>query len=240
MRVLNFIKRLLGTAAALAVAGLAIFCVVMYLAKLSWDANPLRVQIAAAAERISPDPWVLSEGEREAIIDQLWGLIYTDPETGQLKILDMSDTTGWTVREPLRRYTYSGSALVQEPCWYYAVCYDDVAYVVVKAKAKDLPQGSAPVPPAKECEWSWEIVEESGYLPGWTALNMAYTMLDNDLAVFNTTDYGMLYCNSGCLAMWENYVHTDATESSDFNLTENPSLLDNVITSDATRSFPLG
>ena len=230
-------KRILGTLSVLLIAGLSVLCVILVLAQMSWGANPLREQMDSA--RLPQDAWELSGGERDAIVGQLNDVFYADAETGLLKRIDTSDLSGWTVREPMRYYTYTGSVLVQYPRWYYAVCYDDVAYVVVKAEARDLPQGTAPVPDAKDCVWSWEIVQEMGYLGGWTTLNMAFDMHDNDLAVFNTSDYGLLYCNSGCIAMWENYEHADGKESSDFDLSANPNLLNNVVTSDATKSYPL-
>ena len=233
------LKRMMSTLAALVVAGLLIIGVVMILTQQSWNANPLRDQMAAAAEPTSQDPWVLSEGERDAIVGQLEAVTYTDEETGELRRIDTTSLEGWTVREPMRFYNYTGSKFVQLPRWYYAVCHNDVAYVVVKAEAAALPTGTSPVPPAEECTWSWELVKESADqgLPGWNVLNDAYTMLDNDVVVLNSANYGMLYCNSGCLAMWANTFAGD--NRGEFNLTTNPSLLDNVVTSDATKSYPL-
>ena len=111
-----FLKRILSTLAALAVAGAAIVGIVTYLTQLSWAANPLRDQLSIEAR--PDDPWVLSVGEREAIAEQLAGVVYTDAETGQIKWIAASGLEGWTVCEPLRDYTYTGSALVQRPRWY--------------------------------------------------------------------------------------------------------------------------
>ena len=234
------LKRVFGTLAALAVAGAAIVAVVAYLAQLSWAANPLRDQLNA--EKLPDDPWVLSVGEREAIIDQLSGVVYNDSKTGQLKWIDTTKLDGWSVREPLRCYRYTGEALVQSSIWYYPVCYNDVVYVVVKAAAKDLPKGTDPVPPATDCAWSWELVRDQStqQFTGWYSLNMAYAAGDNNYAVINTVDYAHLYTDGDTCgrAMWENTIHTAADDyvSIDFS---SPQLFDGIEVADVYNSYPL-
>ena len=242
MRMLAMLKRILGTLAALVVAGLLIIGVVMILAQQSWNANPLREQLAVAAESVPQDPWTLSDGERDAIIQQLDGAVYTDSETGQIKWVSSGGLEGWTVLEPLRDYEYTGAALVQSPRWYYPLCYDGVLYVLVTAKAQDLPEDTSPVPPAEECEWTWELVrdESNQVLPGWYSLRMALEGGDNDFAVINTEDYAMLYASGpACgMAMWENAVHTGAGEYSNFSFSMT-NLLEGVQTADANNAYPL-
>ena len=236
------LKRMMGTLAALVVAGVVIIGVVMLLAQQSWSVNPLRTQIAAAAEAMHPDPWVLSDEERDSISQVLAGVVYTDSETGQIKWVGAGSLEGWAVMEPLRDYAYTGSALVQRPRWYYPLCYDGVLYVLVTARAQDLPEDGSPVPPADECVWSWELVrdESSQILPGWYSLRMALAGGDNDFAVINTEDYAMLYSNGpACgMAMWENTVHTTAGDYSDFSFSMT-NLLEGVQTADADNTYPL-
>ena len=122
------------------------------------------------------------------------------------------------------------------------MCYGDTVYVLVTAKASDLPEGTDPVPYAGECEWSWELVrdESEQALPGWYALNMAHAGGDNDYAVINTEDYALLYTNGpACgIAMWENSVHTQTGATSDFSF-QTPGLLDNVEVADVYNAYPL-
>ena len=236
------LKRMMSTLAALFVAGVVILGVVMFLAQESWNVNPLREQMAKAAEATHPDPWVLSEDERETISQVLEGVVYTDTETGQIKWVGTGGLDGWTVREPLRDYEYTGTVLVQRPRWYYPVCYEGTLYVVITAKAQSLPEGSSPVPPASDCVWTWELVrDESGQdYQGWYSLRMAYDWGDNDFAVINTEDYALLYSDgASCgVAMWENAIHTEAGDDSGFSFSD-PRLFDNVVTADGSNEYPL-
>ena len=226
--------------AALAIAGAVIVGVVMYLAQLSWAANPLRDQLVATG--LPDDPWVLSVDECEALKQQLMSVVYNDPKTGELKWIGSESLEGWIVLEPLRCYWYTGEALVQQAVWYYPLCYNDTLYVVVTAKAKNLPEGTEPVPPATECEWSWELVRDQSTqtFPGWYSLNMAYAAGDNNYAVINTVDYALLYTDGTTCgqAMWENAIHTagDGYVTIDFSSSQ---LFDGIEVADVYNSYPL-